>query len=437
MYRIIVTTTLCLLAIASNAQDVLTLDAAIQTGIQNNYSIRIAKNDAGIASNNVTVGNAGFLPSVDAYATLSQAINNSNQKYLSGDEVQKTGAKNTVGTAGIGLTWTLFDGLSMFVSHDQLKLLEENGNALLKQQIENTMSLIMAAYYDVLLEQSLLSALNEQKDISLFRKELLDARLSVGSASRIEVLKATVDLNGDQTAAIQQQAEVQKIKVRLNQLLARDVNTEFAVDTAVNWNTTLTYDQLRQDLLAHNSELLISNQYLQLAALNMKQTTAKRYPIIGVNTGYDFLQSSSESGFVSANKTTGFYYGLSASINIFDGFNVNRQHQNDKIRVASGQLEVEQTQLAIETELKRIFLDYQNNLQLVDLEKSNLTYANENLAIAQESYTIGRLSDLELREIQKNLVDAKVRLADAQFKAKLQETDLLRITGNLVKYGMN
>ncbi|MGB3077230.1 MAG: TolC family protein [Chitinophagales bacterium] len=433
MYRIIVLLAICLPVITSNAQDVLTLDAAIQTGLQNNYSIRLAKNDAGIASNNVTVGNAGFLPSLDAYATLSQGINNSNQTYLSGDEVEKTGAKNTTGTAGIGLTWTLFDGFSMFVSHDQLKLLEENGNSLLKQQIENTMSLIMAAYYDVLLEQSLLSALNEQKDISFFRKELLDARLSVGSASRIEVLKATVDLNGDQTAAIQQQAEVQKIKVRLNQLLARDVNTEFAVDTAVDWNTTLTYDQLRQDLLAHNSELLISNQYLQLAALNMKQTTAKRYPVIGINTGYDFLQSSSESGFVSANKTTGFYYGLTASINIFDGFNVNRQHQNDKIRVASGQLEVEQTQLALETELKRIFLDYQNNLQLVELEKSNLTYANENLAIAQESYTIGRLSDLELREIQKNLVDAKVRLADALFKAKLQETDLLRITGNLVK----
>ncbi|HUM46822.1 MAG TPA: TolC family protein [Chitinophagales bacterium] len=433
MLRTLITIVLLLGAAAANAQDLLTLEQALQTGLQNNYNVRIAKNDASIATNNVTPGNAGFLPSVDAYADITQSINNSNQQYLSGQEVEKTGAKNTTGAAGVGLTWTLFDGFSMFVSHDQLKLSEENGQALLKQQIENTMSLIIAAYYDVLLEQYLLSALNEQREISLFRKELLDTRLSVGSASKIELLKATVDLNADQTAVIQQEAEVQKIKVRLNQLLARDVNIDFSVDTTVQWNATLVYDQLRQDLLAHNSDLLISNQYLRLAALNMKQTTAKRYPEIGVITGYDFLQSSSESGFVSSNRTNGFYYGLTASINIFDGFNVNRQHQNDKINLATSQLEVEQTQLSLESELKRIYLDYQNNLRLVDLEKSNLKYAEENLTIAQESYQIGRLSDLELREIQKNLVDAKVRLAEATFRAKIQETDLMRITGNLLK----
>lgn len=414
-------------------QELLTLDAALQTGLQNNYNILIAKNDAGIAARNVTAGNAGFLPVVDAYATLTQSINNSNQTYLSGQEVQKSGAKNTVGTAGIGLNWTIFDGLNMFVTRDQLKVLAENGEAQLKQQVENTLSLIMAAYYDVLLEQSLLSALNEQKDISTFRKELLETRLSVGNASKIEVLKATVDLNADQTAVIQQEAEVEKIKVRLNQLLARDVNTPFNVDTLVDWGTLLTYDQLRRDLLAHNSELLISNQNLELVTLNSKSTNAKRYPVIGVNTGYDFLRSSSESGFVSSNQTNGLYYGLTASLNIFNGFNVNRQHQIDKINMASGQLQLEQTELALESELKRIYLDYQNNLQLIELEKSNLQYAQENVAIARESYRIGRLSDLELREIQKNLVDAKVRLADAQFNAKLQETDLLRITGNLVK----
>ncbi|MEO6168345.1 MAG: TolC family protein, partial [Chitinophagales bacterium] len=316
MLRIIPAILFIAIATFASAQEVLTLEQALQTGLQNNYSVRIAKNDASISSNNVTPGNAGFLPSVDAYADLTQGINNSNQQYLSGQEVEKTGAKNTTGTTGVGLTWTLFDGFSMFVSHDQLKLSEENGQALLKQQVENTMSLIIAAYYDVLLEQYLLNALNEQREISLFRKELLDTRLSVGSASKIELLKATVDLNADQTAVIQQEAEVQKIKVRLNQLLARDVNIDFSVDSTVQWNTTLVYDQLRQDLLAHNSELLISNQFLRLAALNMKQTTAKRYPIIGVNTGYDFLQSTSESGFVSSNRTNGLYYGLTASINI-------------------------------------------------------------------------------------------------------------------------
>lgn len=74
----------------------------------------------------------------------------------------------------------------MFVSHDQLKVLEENGQTLLKQQMENTIFLIMAAYYDVLREQSLLLALKERRDISLFRKEILNTRFSVGSSSKLK-----------------------------------------------------------------------------------------------------------------------------------------------------------------------------------------------------------------------------------------------------------
>ncbi len=433
MLRTILISTLLLTGLVAYAQETLTLEQALQTGLQNNYSVRIAKNDAGIAANNVTAGNAGFLPTVDVFGNITQSINDSKQQYLSGQEVEKAGAKNTAGAAGIAVNWTLFDGLSMFVSHEQLKVLEENGQTLLKQQMENTIFLIMAAYYDVLREQSLLQASRERRDISLFRKEILDTRFSVGSSSKIEVLKATVDLNADETAVIQQEASVQSIKVRLNQLLARDVNTEFSVDITLTNNPVLVYEQLRQDLLTHNTALLIANQYKEIAALNMKQTTARRYPVIDFNTGYDVLKSSSESGFVTSNRTNGLYYGVTASINIFDGFNINRQHQNDKINMATSQLEAEQTQLSLESELKRIYLQYQNDLQLIELERDNLQYAEENLSIGQESYQIGRLSDLELREIQQNLSDAKVRLAEAVFRAKLEEADLLRITGNLIK----
>jgi outer membrane protein TolC len=434
MIRVIFVTVLGIyVSIGALGQPVLTLTEAIQAGLQNNYNIRIVKNDAAIASNNVTPGNAGFLPSLAATGGITQSINNSDQQYISGQEVEKNGAKNTSAEASVFLDWTLFDGLGMFVTNDQLKSIEQTGLLQVRQQVENTLSLVIAAYYQVVRSVYLLSALEQQQQISAFRKDILDTRLGVGSASKIEVLKSTVDYNADQNAVIRQEAEVQKSKVILNQLLARDVSMDFTVDTTVQWNSDLNYETLRQDLLKKNADLLINDEYVKFAELNVKQTNALRYPVISFNSGYDFIKSTSESGFLSSNKTSGFYYGLTASINIFDGFNINRQHQNDKISVMTQQLSKEQTQLSIESELKRMYLDYVNNLKLIDLERENVAYAEENAAIAQESYQVGGLSDLELREIQKNLVDAKVRLVEAGFAAKLQETDLLRITGNLLK----
>jgi outer membrane protein TolC len=134
-----------------------------------------------------------------------------------------------------------------------------------------------------------------------------------------------------------------------------------------------------------------------------------------------------------SNNNSSFYYGLTAGFNIFDGFNISRQHQNDKISLTTTQLQKEQTMLSLQSQLKQMYLDYENNLKLLGLEEQNLKYAQENLNIASESYRIGQLSDLELREIQKNLIDAKFRLADALYTSKMQETDLMRITGNLVK----
>jgi outer membrane protein TolC len=302
-----------------------------------------------------------------------------------------------------------------------------------KQQIEHTMSLIMVAYYTILRDQYLLNALNEQLTISSFRKEITEVRFSVGSASKIEVLKATVDFNGDETSMLQQQAQLQKSKVQLNELLSRDVSSDFSVDTTIQQQPTLTYDKLREDLLMGNLDLKLSDQYVKLADLNVKQTNSLRYPSLTFSTGYDVLRSKSESGFLLSNNNSSFYYGLTAGFNIFDGFNISRQHQNDKISLTTTQLQKEQTMLSLQSQLKQMYLDYENNLKLLGLEEQNLKYAQENLNIASESYRIGQLSDLELREIQKNLIDAKFRLADALYTSKMQETDLMRITGNLVK----
>ena len=56
----------------TNAQDVLTPQDAVKIALENNYSIKIAKNDKDIAENNSTVGNAGFLPTVDASGSATK-----------------------------------------------------------------------------------------------------------------------------------------------------------------------------------------------------------------------------------------------------------------------------------------------------------------------------------------------------------------------------
>ena len=96
------------------------------------------------------------------------------------------------------------------------------------------------------------------------------------------------------------------------------------------------------------------------------------------------------------------------------------------------ELEVKQLENKLDAYLLKIYNEYLNQLQLITFESENITLAQKNMEIARESYEVGAISSLQLREIQKNLLDANTRLVNAEFRTKLTETELLLISGKLL-----
>jgi hypothetical protein len=47
---------------AAQAQPVMNLKECLQIGIENNYDLRISRNEQRVSDNNLSLGNAGFLP---------------------------------------------------------------------------------------------------------------------------------------------------------------------------------------------------------------------------------------------------------------------------------------------------------------------------------------------------------------------------------------
>jgi outer membrane protein len=193
-----------LTCIKLSAQEPLTLFRAIKTGLENNYSIQILKNDVEIAGNNNTLGNAGFFPSVNLNAAQNNVINNStDQKYFNGTEKDISNAKNTTINASLGLNWTLFDGFSMFISKDKLELLEQMSDTELQMIVETTVAAIIINYFGIVQEQKLIGVLRDAVDLSMTRKKLALAKISLGSGSKLMLLQSTVDLNADSTRLLQ------------------------------------------------------------------------------------------------------------------------------------------------------------------------------------------------------------------------------------------
>lgn len=413
------------------AQDRLTLAEAIGTALKNNYDIKLVSNDELIAKNNVNLGNAGVLPQVSGSFSTGGSRQNTVQTQSTGTQRVTNGARSTNFGYGVGLDWTIFDGFAMFANYDRLKALSQQGELNVKGQILTTISDVFTAYYNLAKQQQLVIAADSAIDVSKLRLTIANNKLEIGRGSKLDVLAAKVDYNTDTSNYLQQRNLLGTYMVTLNQLMARDVNIRFTVDPDLSIDSQLNYTELAAQAQQLNPDLQNAVLNKRIAELNLKVVKAQRYPQVSLNTGYDINRSTTPTGFNTNFRAKGFTYGVTASINIFNGFLQRQNERNANIGISSAELSLQKTRTAINAQLATAFQNYSTYLDLVKVERGNVENAKENLDITLAKYRLGSIAPLELREAQRNAIDADSRYVETQFQAKLAEITLKELSGTL------
>ena len=417
--------------VLSFSADTLRLSEAMAIALENNWGITLAENESRIAGLNNSLGNAGFLPSLDATATRSRNQNDTYQKYFDDREREGNDAVSNSINTGIQLSWTIFDGFNMFIQKKRLTELENMSQTQLRSVIETTIAQVILAYYDIAVQERLTEVYSEAVQLSAERTRFARAMIDIGSGSELSYLQSAVDLNTDSAVYMQQLVILANSKAELNRILCRDLMASFEVISEIPLNDRLVYEQLWDLIEEQNPDLIRARSNLIVSSLDTKSSRSLMYPRINVNTGYNYNKSESEVGFLLLNRNLGFQMGISLTYNLFNGFNTRNDIKAAKIREESAHAEFNQAELDIKSELLRIYNDYLTNLQLVKFESDNQELAMRNLEVAMEKYRIGAINDIELRETQQKLMDAETRYLLSQFRSKIAETELLRLSGQL------
>ncbi len=437
MYSTFLTTLFVLLVAialpAAQAQQELTLEESIRIALDNNHGVRIARSEAEITRNDVTLGNAGFLPTVGATASYGGGSSSTRQEYNTGSVIDRTGASNTTLSTRIGLDWTLFDGFRMFVDYDRLKNLREAGEQNSRRAMERTVLDVTSMYFDLIQQQYLIRVYRNALELSQERIRLAEARSSVGTGAAPDLLKARVDRNVDSSNLIRQEIALRTTQTLFNTILGRAASTTFTVSETIPPVSGLAFEELRNAALAHNSALRTAELNRELARLDLDAVRSLHYPSLAISLGYGLSQSNSEAGLVLSNRSHGPTYALTLGWTLFDGFNVQRQAENARIRIDIREVEFDQLRTTIEADLLTAYTNFEMNRNLLQLEESSLEAARRNADIAAERLRVGTITSYELREIQRDLIEAESRIISARYQTKLAETQLLLLSGGLLK----
>ena len=436
MNKRLLTAVLLLRLIPLPAQEIHSLGRCLETGLENNFSLIIARNREAVSANNYTRGNAGYLPSVDVSGRAGGTVTGTRQVMTDGTENTSSGVHNMNAGAGLNLGWTLFDGFSVQTTYRKLGELQQAGMLNTRMAVENLMAGIASTYYNYIQQIQLYRNLQVALDLSRERVRIDDERYLLGSGSRLQLLQSKVYFNSDSSRLARQSEVVRNLQVRLNELMAVENLSGRIVpaDSAIRVREDLSFEVLLEQTLAKNTGLLIASANLALSEYDRKLIASQTYPYLNFSGGYTYGWNAYGSSQVDRQTSGSVNYGLTLGMNLFDGLNQQRREKNALIEVENRELEYQEVMQSVKADLITVYNGYTNNLRLLKLEEENLKTAAENLEIALERYKLGNLSGLELREVQLSLLDAEERLLSVQYQAKLAEISLLQITGRMEEY---
>jgi outer membrane protein TolC len=430
-----------LLTISCNfySQETVTLKHCLETALERNYSIRITKNEEKIANNNATIGNAGYLPTVNLEGGLSGSIYDNEYDYRDNITTKENNVNNNTANAGINLNWTIFDGFGIQAEYSRLKELENMGELNTRIVIEDMATNIAAEYYNLIRQSIRLRNLRSAVTLSKERLRIVEERYLIGSMSRLELQQAKVDFNTDSSKIFTQTEAVYTSQTMLNELMGLDsVEQRFRVsDTIILNNPLLEKSDLWNKTFENNALLLASHSNKALSEIDLKKLRSRNYPYLRANAGYGVTNYYYEAGTVELQKRLGLNYGVTVGLNLFDGFNRRREQRNARIHIENNNLRTQSLEQSLRSDLSNLWMSYLTNLELRKLEKENLKVAKENHEIAIERYKLGNLSGIELREAQNNLLEAEERQSIAEYNTKICEISLMQLSGQILTYLLN
>lgn len=432
--KVLITYSLIFCSLLSFGQNSLSLTDAISNGLENNFSIKIAKKEISIAENDNSWGKAGMLPSVNLGATAGVKRENAPFPSITQTPDNINANSNSV-VLYAAVDWTIFSGFAIKITKSNLALLEKASQGNSAIVVENAIQAIMLAYYKLLLDKERLNVLNKVVALSKDRYIYWQTKQEIGSSGSYEALQAKNDYLTDSTNVLMQKMVVNSSRHNLNKLMGVEVANEYILTDTFNPEVK-SYEL--GNLLAQmtNNNKTLQNQYVNQNLLknNINLSKSGYYPRLSMSAGYNNLTSSQtpESYTKTNYDTYDFYANFTLSFNLYNGGNTKRAIQNARIQEEIGLVRIDEMKHNLSTLLYSQLDLYNARKQIYLVSEENLKSADINLKMSEEKYKFGAISSINYRDVQIRYLNIATNRLQAIYDLISTDTELLRLTGGIV-----
>lgn len=425
---------------STKGQENLSLQDAIQISLKNNFQIIIANYNNDIAKRNNNWMEAGALPTISFNASQNYNWNESNNPTSFINGKFRTSSFNYSGN----VNWTLFNGFRVLITKNKLETLQEQTEGNAAVVVENTIQAVILGYYNALVQQEKLKALQTQVKISTDRLNYLEEKRKLGAASSFDVLQVKNAMLTDSTNFLMQEIAFKNALRNLNLLMAIDIEKEYNLTEKLEVAKVIyEISDLKSKMLSNNQTL--KNQFLNQEMMKHDRNIARSalFPVVSFNAGFNnsttgFKYLGDPVGYFGPTETSGnqsFSYsaGLTLSFTLFNGRKAWRAFKNAGVQEAIAQTTTEEMQFKLTNDLINAYELYKARLNIVSLTKQTLESADLNLKIASEKFKTGSINSFDFRDIQTAYLNAASAHFEANYNLLNSKVELMRLTGGILE----
>ncbi|WP_158796993.1 TolC family protein [Pedobacter sp. L105] len=412
------------LSFSVQAQEVLTMQQAIDRMLQNNLTIKQGALNINTLAVNLVQSKAALYPTLNGSSgnslSFGRVLNTTNYSVSTNKTLQSSGSLAT--------SVNLFGGFTLMNQIRQNKLLLEAGNSNL-DKIKNDLILqVVTAYFQIVYNDDLLKASKEQLDVAVQTLTREEALMDAGNKTLADISQAKAQVATAELNVTNAQNSLTISYLTLSQLM------EMRSDTA---NYVVVAPTLQEIVMAqknysindvYNSSLEIFPD-IKLAKLNTQ--AAKKAidvakggysPVISLNGGlgsyYSYIFNSPIPNLAFSRQVSNAfnqYVGLNLSIPIFNGLTTRSNVKRAKITYEDNKI---QEQLA-KNNLNKVIAQAIADLRAADSRyKSNENTFNaqkDAFNVIEQRYNVGLVNSLDYNTARTNRNKAETDFIQAKY----------------------
>ena len=410
----------------------LSLDDAIDRGLQHNLNILIAKqNELTVHGGLLSAGNA-LLPNMNAVAKTATQQTNLAAMGFKASSLAGTGFSGAfnpivkVDTTSLELTinQALFNVPAYYLFRAAQKA--EKGAELTTLNVRGGVVLQVGTYYLKALADA--AQIENARSLAKADAEVLrqaTASHDAGVGTNLDVLRARVQLQNQQQVIIQSESTFAKDKIALNRVIGLPADQEIILsDTAPYAEcASLAHDDALAMAYTRRKDLLGLEAQIEVADQARKAIRAERFPALGFGGYYGVV-----------GETRGLYHGSfvaqgTLSVPVFQEAQLRGEREVANAQLTALRQQVASLKVSIDQQIRASMLDVQSANELVKVAQSNAALAAEALQDATDRFTAGVEDNLPVIQAQATLAGAQTRLVQTLFQYNQSKLQLARNTG--------